>query len=281
MNSVENALCYVLHSKPFKDTSAIVELLSQEHGRVSVIFKGVRSTKNSAKSRLLQPFQPLLASWYGKRELKGGKSVEQSGVPHMLSGKKLYSGIYLNEILLRMLHRDAPADGVFEHYQQCLSELQKEGKVKSETNARAEIGVGAENIEVHLRQFEWRLLDAIGYQIPCECDAQSGALIDVDAYYRYEANHGFIYDSAIFNKSLTPRSRVFSGELLLTISKDMAAYAQQQPYHDNLSRHLLPEAKRLMRLVLAPHLGEKPLESKKLFTGISKYESSQNESSQH
>ncbi|OUR93793.1 DNA repair protein RecO [Gammaproteobacteria bacterium 42_54_T18] len=258
MNSVENALCYVLHSKPFKDTSAIVELLSQEYGLVSVIFKGVRSTKNSAKSRVLQPFQPLLASWYGKRELKSGKSVEQGGVPHMLSGKKLYSGIYLNEILLRMLHRDAPAEGIYEHYQQCLSEL-----------------VDTDNIEVYLRQFEWRLLDAIGYQLPCECDAQSGAPIVVDAYYRYEINHGFIYDSPISSKNFAPRSGVFSGELLLAISRDMVVYAQQQQYHDNLSRHLLPEAKRLMRLVLAPHLGGKPLESKKLFMGISKYESSQ------
>jgi len=258
MNSVENARCYVLHSKPFKDTSAIVELLSQEHGRVSVIFKGVRSTKNSAKSRILQPFQPLLASWYGKRELKSGKNVEQGGMPHMLSGKKLYSGIYLNEILLRILHRDAPAEGIFEHYQQCLSEL-----------------VDTDSIEVHLRQFEWRLLDAIGYQLPCECDAQSGAPIVMDAYYRYEVNHGFVYDSSIRNANFNPRSRVFSGELLLTISRDMAAYAQQQEYHANLSRDLLPEAKRLMRLVLAPHLGDKPLESKKLFMGISKYESSQ------
>lgn len=258
MNSVENACCYVLHSKPFKDTSAIVELLSQEYGRVSVIFKGVRSTKNSAKSRVLQPFQPLLASWYGKGELKSGKSVEQGGVPHMLSGKKLYSGIYLNEILLRLLHRDAPAEGIFEHYQQCLSEL-----------------ANTDNIEVHLRQFEWRLLDSIGYQLPCECDAQSGAPIVADAYYRYEINHGFIYDSPISSNSRTLRSKVFTGELLLTISRDMAAYALEQRYNENLNRQLLPEAKRLMRLVLAPHLGEKPLESKKLFMGISKYESSQ------
>ena len=273
MNSVENARCYVLHSKPFKDTSAIVELLSQEHGRVSVIFKGVRSTKNSAKSRVLQPFQPLLASWYGKRELKSGKSVEQGGIPHMLSGKTLYSGIYLNEILLRMLHRDAPAEGIYEHYRQCLSELQGRGGSKSVTNTTMSVGASLEGIEAHLRQFEWRLLDAIGYQLPCECDAQSGAPIVADAYYRYEINHGFIYDSPISVENLTPGSRVFSGELLLSILKDMTAYAHQQQYHDNLSRHLLPEAKRLMRLALAPHLGEKPLESKKLFMGISKYES--------
>ena len=272
MNSVENALCYVLHSKPFKDTSAIVELLSQDYGRVSVIFKGVRSTKHSAKSRVLQPFQPLLASWYGKRELKSGKGVEQGGMPHMLSGKKLYSGIYLNEILLRMLHRDAPAEGIFEHYQQCLSELRGSESINPRSAA------STENIEVHLRQFEWRLLDAIGYQLPCECDAQSGAPIVADAYYRYEINHGFIYESPISNENFTPRSSVFSGELLLAILKDMTTYSHQQQYHDNLSRHLLPEAKRLMRLVLAPHLGEKPLESKKLFMGISKYESSQQSS---
>ena len=276
MNSVENALCYVLHSKPFKDTSAIVELLSQEHGRVSVIFKGVRSTKNTAKSRVLQPFQPLLASWYGKRELKSGKSVEQGGMPHMLSGKKLYSGIYLNEILLRMLHRDAPAEGIYEHYQQCLSELQGKGESKNVTSTMGRVVASPKNIEVHLRQFEWRLLDAIGYQLPCECDAQSGAPIVADAYYRYEINHGFIYDSPISSEIFASRSSVFSGELLLAILKDMTVYAHhQQQYHDSLGQHLLPEAKRLMRLALAPHLGEKPLESKKLFMGISKYESSQ------
>ncbi len=177
------------------------------------------------------------------------------------------------------MHRDAPAEGIYEHYQQCLSKLQGASESKGVTGTTKSVGTSSENIEVHLRQFEWRLLDAIGYQLPCECDAHSGAPIVVDAYYRYEVNHGFIYDSPVSPDNFTPRSRVFSGELLLSISTDMTVYAhhhpQQQQYHDNLSRHLLPEAKRLMRLALAPHLGEKPLESKKLFMGISKYESSQ------
>lgn len=253
MNTVENAPCFVLHSKPFKDTSAIVELLSQDYGRVSVIYKGVRSSKNTAKSRVLQPFQPLLASWYGKRELKSGKQVEQAGASNLLVGKRLYSGIYLNEILMRLLHRDAPAEGIFEHYQQCLAELQV-----------------ADTIELPLRQFEWRLLEAIGYQLPCEYDARNDAPIVDGAYYRYEVNNGFIYehsfdqnvdqnfDRNVGQKRSLPRPSVFSGELLLAISRD------------KLEINMLPEAKRLMRMALAPHLGDKPLESKKLFMGMSK-----------
>ena len=241
MNSVENDLCFVLHSKPFKDTSAIVELLSQDYGRVSVIYKGVRSSKNTAKSRVLQPFQPLLASWYGKRELKSGKQVEQAGASNLLIGKRLYSGIYLNEVLMRMLHRDAPAEGVFEHYQYCLSELQV-----------------TDDIEIPLRQFEWRLLESIGYQLPCEYDAYNDAPIVANAYYRYEPNNGFVYEHSFDPQNVIVRPTVFSGELLLAISRD------------RLEKSMLPEAKRLMRMALAPHLGDKPLESRKLFMGLAK-----------
>lgn len=251
MNGVEDTLCYVLHSKPFKDTSAIVELLTRDYGRVSVIYKGVRSSKNSAKSRVLQPFQPLLASWYGKRELKSGKHVEQAGASCLLVGKKLYSGIYLNEILMRVLYRDAPAEGIFEHYQQCLEALQS-----------------AENIEIPLRQFESRLLDAIGYQLPCEFDSSSGAPIVPEVYYRYDVMNGFVYESSTLPESGGRLKDVFKGELLLAISQDRLS-------RDNLDPQLLKDAKRLMRLALAPHLGNRPLESKKLFMGISKYESSQ------
>jgi len=255
MNSVECTPCFVLHSKPFKDTSAIVEFLSRDYGRVSVIYKGVRSTKKTATSRILQPFQPLLATWYGNRELKSGKQVEQDGATYPLFGKKLYCGMYLNELLMRVLHRDAPADGVFEHYAACLSALEN-----------------ADNIELPLRQFECRLLDAIGYQLPCERDASTGAPIVADAYYRYDVNNGFIYAFSA-GSELSPESHpqaqrhaVFKGELLQAIALDN--------FEKSISLDLLRDAKRLMRIALAPHVGEKPFESKKLFIRTSNYESS-------
>jgi len=236
-----------------------VEFLSRDYGRVSVIYKGVRSTKKTATSRILQPFQPLLATWYGNRELKSGKQVEQDGATCLLFGKKLYCGMYLNELLMRVLHRDAPADGIFEHYAACLSALEN-----------------ADNIELPLRQFECRLLGAIGYQLPCECDASTGAPIVADAYYRYEANNGFIYAFSA-GSELSPENHpqhhpqhknhaVFKGELLQAIALDN--------FDKSISLDLLRDAKRLMRFALAPHVGEKPFESKKLFIRTSNYESS-------
>ena len=241
MNTIENAHCFVIHSKPFKDTSAIVELLSRDFGRVSVVFKGVRSSKYTAKSRVLQPFQPLLASWSGRGELKSGKSVEQTGALPPLFGKKLFSGLYLNELILRLMYRDAPAEGIYEDYQCCLPLLAE-----------------AENIELPLRQFEYKLLGAIGYQLPCEADALSGAPIVEDGYYRYQTAVGFSYEQALNSEQALRNPLVFRGELLLAFSRDKLTVSH------------LHDAKRLMRLALAPHLGNKPLESKKLFMGLSK-----------
>lgn len=238
MNSVEGAECYVIHVKPFKDTSAIVEFLSRDYGRVSVVFKGVRNTKGIAKSRILQPFQPLLVSWSGARELKSGRDVEQSGPAYYLMGKTLFSGMYVNELLMRLLYRDAPAEGIMACYEQCLSRLR-----------------GETEVEYALRQFEWDLLDAVGYQIPCNVDCHTGDPIANGQYYRYDSQNGFRKESmtTAIGTGGSQRSMVFTGELLLAMAN--GALAPEQ----------LADAKRLMRAALAPHLGAKPLESKKLF----------------
>lgn len=241
MNTVEGAECYVIHSKPFRDTSVIVELLSRDYGRVSVIFKGVKNAKGVAKSRILQPFQPLLVSWSGARELKKGRDVEQSGVPYLLTGKRLFSGIYVNELLMRLLYRDAPAEGIIECYENCLVSLKN-----------------IDNVEFALRQFEFNLLDAVGYQLPCDTDIYTGEPIDIASYYRYNPNQGFSHEPLLNTAQSKQSSLVFAGDLLQALA-----------IGDLQERHLR-DAKRLMRAALAPHIGAKPLESKKLFIGASR-----------
>lgn len=227
---------YVLHSRPFRDTSAIVEFFFRDIGRVPIIFKGIkRSGKSAAKSRLLQPFSRLAVGFYGRSDMKTGTLVESDGHSVLLQGKQLFSGMYLNELLTRLLHRHEPYGELFELYEAALQNLLQS------------------NFEPTLRIFEHHLLSQLGYEIPLFGDA-TGADFHTQSWYLYEPEQGFVL-SEIQPPPSKLLGRCFVGSELMAIA--------QQQYEDEA---VLKAAKRLSRLALAPHLGDQPLQSRKLFS---------------
>ena len=58
---IQLAPAYILHHRPYRDTSRIFEVLTREHGRLSLFARGVRGPKAKLAS-ILQPFQLLLLS---------------------------------------------------------------------------------------------------------------------------------------------------------------------------------------------------------------------------
>lgn len=234
---------FVLHTRAFRESSVIAELFTATHGRVSVVFRGVKSaSKKNNKSRLLQPFQPLSFLWYGDKELKTGKAFEAEGAGFFFSGAVLYSAMYLNEILLRVLYKDDPHPDLFLYYRETLQHLQSIASDDLLT------------LEVLLRRFEWQLLNALGYQLSLDYDSNYAAIVS-DQYYRYDPDIGF----TIAPRKLDPtyKQHCFIGAELLGI--------QHQAWHE---AGVLKAAKRLMRLALAPHLGDKPLKSRMLFKHV-------------
>ncbi|MEE4251313.1 MAG: recombination protein O N-terminal domain-containing protein, partial [Alcanivoracaceae bacterium] len=87
-------LCWVLHRRPYRNTSVIVDLLSADSGRVSAIARG------GQRQPLLQPFRPLWVEWRGRGELRTLGTIEPAGIAYALQGEALYCGLYLNEILV-------------------------------------------------------------------------------------------------------------------------------------------------------------------------------------
>lgn len=228
-------LGYLLHSRAYGDTSTIADFFLQYHGRVSLLYKGVRKAgKQGAKGRLLQPFSPLAVSFEGRSELKSGRLLEPSGVPVFLTGSQLYSGLYLNELLVRLLHKEEPCSELFSAYQQAVASL---------FNLP---------VEVTLRRFEQCLLRELGYELTLLWDAE-GNPIDGDTYYLYQADHGFT-ELAVLPRDVDVRQRCFLGRHLRAIYE-----------HQYDEPEVAASAKQLMRLALAPHLGDKPLRSRELF----------------
>ncbi len=232
---VDGDPAFVLHTRPWRETSLIVDILSRHHGRIGLVARGARRAGAAVKARLI-PFQPLTLSWFGRGQLRTLHAAEWQGGGLMLRGHALMCGFYLNELLLRLLPEGDAHETLFDHYNQALASL----------NAGPEV-------EPVLRRFELDLLSELGY-------AQSlghlanGAALDPHARYGYEIGKGV---------TSPDHGILFSGRTLL----DLAAGDFSRPA-------TLAEGKLLMRALLAHYLGDKPLATRQMLLDLQRVESS-------
>jgi DNA repair protein RecO (recombination protein O) len=171
---------YVLHQRPFRDSSLIIELFARDHGRLTVFAHAARGPRSRFSA--LQPFQPLLLSWSGRGEagqLTGAEParVEPAGVDAgRMPPAHLMSAFYLNELLLKLLTRHDPTPELYDHYESTLRRLKQAGEP-----------------DAALRHFEARLLELIGYGLNLEAEADTGQPVRIDGHYRFQPGvHGFV-----------------------------------------------------------------------------------------
>ncbi len=196
---------YVLHHRPYRDTSRIVELFTRDHGRLTVFARGVRGSK-SGWAAALQSFQPLLVSWSGRGEAGQLTGAELTGEPRTLTASRLMSGFYLNELLLKLLHNHDPHPEIYQLYEETITALKS----------------SADQL-ITLRLFEKRLLRAVGFGLSLETDANSGAAVQPQHFYRYVIELGPVTVDAEADAS----KGVYHGRTLLALSRDDLNDAQQ------------------------------------------------------
>ncbi|GAB5498931.1 MAG: DNA repair protein RecO [Pseudohongiellaceae bacterium] len=227
---------YVLHRRPFQNTSLLVDFFTLDYGRVRAVARGARREKSRHRA-LLQLFTPVLLSCSGRGEVKTLNNIESQVAAITLHGERLFSGLYLNELLVRLLHQHVEHTELYQAYQTALLSLQ-----------------GDTGIEQILRHFELQLLGELGYGLNLQTDCYSQLAICAGQLYRFEPEIGFsaANDDAA---GVADDPWLFAGEHLIALSRlelDEASVAHA--------------AKRLLRLALHPHLGDKPLASRSLFT---------------
>lgn len=226
---------FVLHTYPYLETSLLVEAFTRNFGRVPLVAKGAKRPKSSLRG-LLIAFQPLHLTWTGKSELKTLNKAEWQGGQQPLKGIALVCGFYLNELLIRLLHRDDPHEQLFDYYQEALSALNTQ---KDYTSI--------------LRYFEKQMLIELGYALILKEDAVSGKPLIPDKEYYYKAEQGPIMKNKA-NNNTYPQIR---GKTLLDMDKN--------DYSDRVTRQ---QSKELMRYILRHYLGEQPLFSRQLLRSI-------------
>ena len=103
---------FVLHRRPYSETSLLVDLFTEETGRLTVIAKGARAKRSAWKS-VLQPFTPLLLRWSGKGALKTLTKAEPAAITLPLQQTALYSGFYVNELITRVIEPETANPQLF------------------------------------------------------------------------------------------------------------------------------------------------------------------------
>lgn len=169
---VQLAAGYVLHHRPWRDTSRILEVLTRDHGRLTLFARAVRGPA-ARLAPVLQPFQPLLLSWSGRGEAAQLTGAERSAAVPPLPPGCLMAAFYLNELLLKLTTRHDPLPILFDHYDATLSQMRS----------------GAP-LEPSLRVFEKRLLEVLGYGLDLASEAHTGKRIDPAGYYYFRPAEG-------------------------------------------------------------------------------------------
>ncbi|MFT4873668.1 DNA repair protein RecO [Congregibacter sp.] len=231
--------CYLLHRRPFRDNSELLDVFSVEHGRLGLIARGLsRRRRGGPLGAILQPFRPLLLSFSGKGELLTLTGAESGGELPPLHGEALLSAFYLNELLLRLLQRFEVQPAVFTAYGAAIADLSDIASVASARTA----------LEPALRRFEFRLLEELGYAVDLSTDASRGAAIRAEARYVLVPDFGFRETSASAASNVS-----FAGTEIMAIAQGRFEAG------NGLA------AKRMVRALLRPHLGAAPLRSRSMF----------------
>ena len=225
---------YVLHRRPFQNSSLLVDFFTLDFGLIRAVAKGARRQQSRSQA-LLQLFQPLLVSVSGKGEVKTLTSVESNVSAFRLQSKRLLSGLYVNELLSRLLQNQEEYAGLYESYRETLVALQ-----------------GTSELEPVLRRFEMSLLAELGYAINLEHDCETDLPIVAKSVYRFIPGLGF--QASILSAGAASGPDEFRGADLIAL--------REMDFADDQA---VLAAKRLLRLALSAYLGEKPLHSRGLF----------------
>lgn len=259
---------YLLHLRPYRDTSAIVEMFTAEYGRVGAVAVAVKSPKSKWRG-LLQAFQPLLISWRGRSDLVTLSHAESSGRHQNLPGVCLTCGLYLNELLLKLSPRMIADVELFSAYHGTLQLLSTLDKTAADFRWA---------LQAALRYFELDLLQSLGYAVTLDREAGNGRPVQEPGEYCFYPEVGPVRvdsqslptmrePSAYLQRE--PSAYLMYGEIGLRMCGHtlLRLQARQLPLSgdvDAACSTVYAQAKRLTRLLLDQHLGYKPLHSRGL-----------------
>ena len=236
---------FVLHRYDWSESSLILDVFTREQGRVAVAAKGAKRPFSQLRSVLL-PFQriqiTLGRSPVGEdaREVQNLRGAEWTGGAAMLTGAALFSGFYVNELLMKLLARHDPHATLFDAYAATIEAL---------GDATEPGGQSA------LRAFEIVLLKEIGLLPDLGIETATRRPLVANERYRVLADSGVVASNGATD--VTVDGATLSALQMALVGGDLIVLQR-------ITARSLVELRPLLRAQLAYHLGTDRLRTRQV-----------------
>ena len=183
--------CFLLHQRSYGETSIIAEVFTRNLGKMSIIARGAKKPKSKFFGYLV-PFSRLKITFSGRSELKTLTNIDRDlSLNNTYLSKKSYSLLYINELMIKLLPKDAEHKPLFDLYSKFIMDT-----------------VNEEKMDYLLRNFELDLLEMLGYGINFHADINNEEEIKLNKNYIFVAESGFM---------ASDNAKDFSGEDIIKI----------------------------------------------------------------
>ena len=230
---VESEPGFILHTIPYRETSLLVDIFTLNHGRLRCVAKGFRKPNKKGIAKTLFPYTEHHFQWQGRGELKTLTQADPIQAPVFLKQESLFVGLYINELLYKLLHQNDPHQSLYEFYRQLMTQLSN-----------------SEILQPVLRRFEMLLLEELGYGLVLDAEAETGQAVSAESLYYYIPDQGL----KLIQDQTADNLHAFSGA-------DIMALGQGQLEQQSVLR----AAKKLTRQVIDFYLDGKELNSRELY----------------
>lgn len=210
---VEQQPAFVLHARPYRETSLLLDVFTRDFGRVGIVARGARGERSRLQRGALQALQPLHLGWVQRGELGTLASAEAVGMPLLPAPEMLYATLYLNELVVRLCGRNDPHERAFTAYADCLAAL-----------------AAGHDAAWTLRRFERDFLAALGYGLVLERTAAGGP-VEADREYGYDPEDGPV--------AVRADGMRIAGAALLALARDGRPEADHLEQLRRLVRHVV------------------------------------------
>jgi len=230
---VESEPGFILHTIPYRETSLLVDIFTLNHGRLRCVAKGFRKPNKKGIAKTLFPYSEHHFQWQGRGELKTLTQADPIQAPVFLKQESLFVGLYINELLYKLLHQNDPHQSLYEFYRQLMTQ-QSTSEIQQPV----------------LRRFEMLLLEELGYGLVLDAEAETGQAVSSEHLYYYIPDQGL----KLIQDQTADNLHAFSGA-------DIMALCQGQLEQQSVLR----AAKKLTRQVIDFYLDGKELNSRELY----------------
>ena len=230
---VESEPGFILHTIPYRETSLLVDIFTLNYGRLRCVAKGFRKPNKKGIAKTLFPYTEHHFQWQGRGELKTLIQSDPIQAPVFLKQESLFVGLYINELLYKLLHQNDPHPSLYDFYHQLMAQL---------SSSAIEQAV--------LRRFEILLLEELGYGLVLDAEAETGQAVSAEHLYYYIPDQGL----KLIQDQNANKTHALSGADIIALSQGQLE-----------QKSVLRTAKQLTRQVIDFYLDGKALNSRELY----------------